>query len=149
LFLGLEEERRPTMEQRRRVPRRSTGWFGMCHIEGESDPEWRDCQVANVSSLGMGLRLQHFWPSEIVGRQITVEAPAAGDSINVRFGGVITHAERTAGSVVRIGIEFDELTEFELAVAGVLSLLVGNEPVESSPEADQEASFYAISRPNA
>ena len=121
----------------------------MCNIEGESDPEWRDCQVANVSSLGMGLRLQHFWPSEIVGRQITVEAPAAGDSINVRFGGVITHAARTAGSVVRIGIEFDELTEFELAVAGVLSLLVGNEPVESSPEADQEASFYAISRPNA
>ena len=78
-----------------------------------------------------------------------MEAPAAGDSINVRFGGVITHAERTAGSVVRIGIEFDELTEFELAVAGVLSLLVGDESVESSPEADQEASFYAISRPNA
>jgi hypothetical protein len=149
LFLGLEGEERPIMEQRRRVPRRSTSWFGICHIEDESDPEWRDCQVANVSSLGMALKLHHFWPSEIVGRQITVEAPTAGDSINVRFAGVITHSERTAGSVIRIGIEFDGLTEFELAVAGVLSLLLGSEPVEPSPEADQEALFYASSRPNA
>ena len=108
------------MEQRRRVPRRSTGWFGMCHIEGESDPEWRDCQVANVSSLGMGLRLQHFWPSEIVGRQITVEAPAAGDSINVRFGGVITHAERTAGGTdgdQRIRHQFADIRDHHFILA--------------------------------
>ena len=123
------------MEHRRRVPRRSAGWFGICHIEGESDPEWRDCQVADVSSLGLGITLHHFWPLELVGRQITVEAPAVGD--------------RTAGGVIRVGIEFDGLTELELAVAGVLSLLVDRDLVAPPPAADQEAPDLARARPNA
>jgi hypothetical protein len=137
------------MEHRRRVPRRSAGWFGICHIEGESDPEWRDCQVADVSSLGLGITLHHFWPLELVGRQITVEAPAVGDSVNVRFAGVITNADRTAGGVIRVGIEFDGLTELELAVAGVLSLLVDRDLVAPPPAADQEAPDLARARPNA
>jgi len=137
------------MEQRRRVPRMSAGWFGICHIEGESEPEWRDCQVIDVSSLGLGITLHHFWPLELVGRQITVEAPAVGGSVNVRLAGVITNADRTAGAVIRVGIEFDGLTESELAVAGVLSLLVDSDLAELPQTADEDAPNLAIARPRA
>jgi hypothetical protein len=137
------------MEHRRRVPRRFAGWFGICHIEGESDPEWRDCKVADVSILGLGITLHHFWPSNLVGRQITVEAPAVGDSVNVRLAGVITNADRTAGGVIRVGIEFDGLTELELAVAGALSLLVDRDLVGPPPAADEDAPDLAMARPNA
>ena len=112
------------MEHRRRVPRRSAGWFGICHIEGESEPEWRDCLVVDMSTLGLGVTLHHFWPSELVGRHISVEAPAVGDSVNVRLEGVIRNADRTSGGVIRLGIEFDGLTESELAVAGVLGAFI-------------------------
>ena len=137
------------MEYRRRVPRRSAGWFGLCHIEGESDPEWRDCRVVDVSSLGLGISLHHFWPSELVGRQVTVEAPAAGDSIDFRLAGVITNADRTAGGVVRVGIEFDGLTELELAVAGALSVLVDHDLVGPPLVAVADAPDLAIARPSA
>ena len=76
--------------------------------------------VADISILGLGISLHHFWPSELVGRHISVEAPAVGDSVNVRLEGTIRNADRGSGGVVRLGIEFDGLTESELAVAGVL-----------------------------
>jgi hypothetical protein len=135
------------MEYRRRVPRRSAGLFGVCHIEGESDPEWRDCQVADVSSLGLGITLHHFWPSELVGRHISVEAPSVGESINVRLEGVIRNAERTTGAVIRVGVEFDGLTESELAVADLLNTLINRDLVAPPPAVDEDAPDYAISRP--
>jgi hypothetical protein len=135
------------MEHRRRVPRRSAGWFGVCHIEGETDTEWRDCMVADISILGLGISLHHFWPSELVGRHITVEAPAVGDSINVRLEGVIRNADRTAGGVVRVGIEFDGLSDSELAVADLLNSLINRDLVTPPPMVDDGAPDYAISRP--
>lgn len=137
------------MEQRRRVPRVSAGWFGICHIEGESDPAWRDCQVIDISMFGLGITLHHFWPLELVGRQISVEAPAVGDSVNVRLEGVIRNAEQTAGGVIRVGIEFDGLSESELAVATVLGALIDPGVGASSPVAEEKAADYAISGPNA
>jgi hypothetical protein len=137
------------MEHRRRVPRRSAGWFGVCHIEGETDPEWRDCMVADISILGLGISLHHFWPSELVGRHISVDAPAVGDSINVRLEGVIRNADPLAGGVVRVGIEFDGLSESELAVADVLNTLIHQDLVAPPPEVEEGAPDYAISRPTA
>ncbi len=135
------------MEHRRRVARRSAGWFGLCHIEGESEPEWRDCTVADISMLGIGITLHHFWPSELVGRHISVEAPAVGDSINVRLEGTIMNADRASGGAVRLGIEFDGLTESELAVAGVLGALINRDLVAPPLVADQGAPDYAVARP--
>lgn len=135
------------MEHRRRVPRRSAGWFGFCHIEGESEPEWRDCTVADISILGLGITLHHFWPSELVGRHISVEAPGVGDSVNVRLEGTIRNADRTSGGVVRLGIEFDGLTESELAVADVLSTLITRDLVAPPSVAGEGAPDFAIARP--
>lgn len=137
------------MEQRRRVPRRSAGWFGICHIEGESGPSWRDCRVIDISMLGLGIALHHFWPSELVGRHISVEAPAVGESLNVRLEGVIKNAEPTSGGVVRVGIEFDGLSESELAVATVLSTLIDRDVDADAPAAAAAVADYATSTPNA
>lgn len=137
------------MEQRRRVPRLSAGWFGICHIEGESDPGWRDCQVIDISMFGLGITLHHFWPLELVGRHISVEAPAVGNSVNVRLEGVIRNADQTSGGVIRVGIEFDGLSESELAVATVLSALIGPDVGASSPVVEEKAPDYAIARPHA
>jgi hypothetical protein len=135
------------MEQRRRVPRMSAGWFGICHIEGESDPSGRDCQVIDISMFGLGISLHHFWPLELVGRHISVEAPAVGDSVNVRLDGVIKNAEQTSGGAIRVGIEFDGLSESELAVATVLSALIPDVSA-SLPVAEEKSADYAVSRAN-
>jgi hypothetical protein len=135
------------MEHRRRVPRRSAGWFGICHIEGETDPDWRDCLVVDISILGLGITLHHFWPSELVGRHISVEAPAVGASVNVRLEGVIKNADRATGGVVRVGVEFDGLCESELAVASVLSSLIPRDEDASVPATEKEHPDYAIARP--
>ncbi len=135
------------MEQRRRAPRRTAGWFGLCHIAGETEPEWRDCMVADISTLGLGITLHHFWPAELVGRHISVEAPASGDAVNVRLEGVIKNADRMSGSVVRLGIEFDGLTELELALADVLHEFIDSETVAPDPVAGEETPEYAIARP--
>ncbi len=137
------------MEHRRRVPRLSAGWFGICHIEGESDPGGRDCRVIDISMFGLGITLHHFWPLELVGRHISVEAPAVGDSVNVRLEGVIRNAQPTSGGIVRVGIEFDGLSESELAVAAVLGTLIGPDIGASSAVAQESAADYAIARPNA
>jgi hypothetical protein len=137
------------MERRRMIPRRSAGWYGVCHIEGETDPKWRDCLVADISIFGLGISLHHFWPSELVGRHISVEAPASGASVNVRLEGVIRNADRVSGGVVRVGIEFDALTESELAVAGVLSTLIDRDPLIPPSGPDEESADYAIARPTA
>ena len=128
------------MEHRRRVVRRSAGWFGICHIEGESDPSWRDCQVIDISLLGLGITLHHFWPAELVGRHITVEAPAAGDAVNVRLEGTIKNADRGSGGIVRMGIEFvGVISESELAVADALGSLLDGEVGVSTLVAEQKA----------
>jgi PilZ domain len=135
------------MERRRMIRRRSAGWYGVCHIDGETDPEWRDCQVADISMLGLAIRLHHFWPSELVGRHISVEAPASGASVNVRLEGVIRNVDRVSGGVVRVGIEFDALNESELAVAGVLSSLIDGDALIPASMPDEKSADYAIARP--
>ena len=96
-----------------------------------------------------GVTLHHFWPSELVGRHISVEAPAVSDSVNVRLEGVIRNADRTSGGVIRLGIEFDGLTESELAVAGVLGAFIDRDLIVPPPAADEGVPEYTIARPNA
>lgn len=127
------------MEDRRRVSRRSAGLLGLCHIEGESDPAWRDCRVTDVSTLGLGITLHHFWPSQLVGRQITVEAPA-GDAANIHLVGIIMNADRSSGSVIRVGIAFDGLTVLDVTQADILRALVEQNFAGPLPEPAVEIS---------
>jgi hypothetical protein len=110
------------MERHRRVPRQTAGWNGFCHVEGESASGWRDCRVVDISMLGIGIRMQHLRPSELLGRRVAVELPAVGESINIRLEGEVKHVVRSAmRASVRIGIEFDRLSNTERSILEALS----------------------------
>jgi hypothetical protein len=92
------------MPFRRRVPRQRAGWDGVCQIEGEFAAR---CRVIDISMLGVGLTLDHPSPYALVGRHITVDLPAVGDSASMRVEGRVTNARLTLRTTVRLGIEFE------------------------------------------
>jgi hypothetical protein len=108
------------MEYRRRVSRQAGSWAGFCHIEGESPAGWRDCEVIDISPLGLGIAFHHPEPWELVGRRISVDAPAIGSSVNIRLEGEIRNAAPAMEGGVRVGIEFVGLSEEEVAITSVL-----------------------------
>ena len=110
------------MDNHRRADRQMAGWNGSCHIEGEGASGWRDCRVVDISVFGAGIRMQHLRPSELVGRRISVELPAVGESVNLRLEGEIRNAARTVlRATVRVGIEFDGLSNTERSILHALS----------------------------
>ncbi len=110
------------MDNRRRTARHTAGWNGLCHIEGEGASGWRDCRVVDISVFGVGIRMQHLRPTELVGRRISIELPAVGESINLRLEGEIRNATRTAlKATVRVGIEFEGLSNTERSILHALS----------------------------
>jgi len=117
--------RRVNMENRRRVPRQPAGWVGLCHVEGGSVVGWwQDCRVIDISMLGLGITFQYPRPSELVGRGISLEVPAAGDSVKIRFEGEIKSATAAIPEgTVRVGVEFVGLSEAERAITAVLSVM--------------------------
>lgn len=92
------------MQFRRRVRRQRAGWDGVCQIEGEFSAR---CRVIDISMLGVGITLDHPSPYALVGRHISVDLPAIGDSAGIRLEGKVTNARLTLRTSVRLGIEFD------------------------------------------
>jgi hypothetical protein len=127
LLKGAWEKEETNMEYRRRVPRERAGWDGLCQIEGELATH---CKVDDISMFGLGLTLNYSFPpqpegrrnvyagttigdsvTELVGRRISVDVPAVGDSVSIQLQGKVANAKRMSGEVVRVGIEFDRLAE--------------------------------------
>jgi hypothetical protein len=125
---GLPEEVRmeegSTMPFRRRVPRQPTEWDGICHIEGESADEWRECRVVDISMLGIGITLDFPSPSQSVGRHILVDVPA-GD-VSIRLEGKIANSKLIRVGTTRVGIEFDLSSDSEPGTATEQSALSEN-----------------------
>jgi PilZ domain-containing protein len=92
------------MQFRRRVPRQPAGWDGVCQIEGEFAAR---CRIIDISMLGVGLTLDHPSPYALVGRRISVDIPAVGDSASLRLEGKVANAKLTLRTSVRLGIAFD------------------------------------------
>jgi hypothetical protein len=112
------------METRRRVPRQHAAWKGLYLIEGrQPSTEWQECEVLDISMLGLGLALIEHRVEELIGRNICVDLPAIRDSVGVRLDGIIKNARRIDVPTVRIGIEFIEMAAVEEAVATVLGAL--------------------------
>ena len=127
LLKGAWEKEETNMEYRRRVPRERAGWDGLCQIEGELATH---CKVDDISMFGLGLTLNYSFPpqpegrrnvyagttigdsvTELVGRRISVDVPAVGDSVTSNSRVSSPNAKRMSGEVVRVGIEFDRLAE--------------------------------------
>ena len=114
------------MPYRRRVPRQPADWVGLCHIENESAARWRDCRIFDISMLGVGITFEYPSATELIGRRISVEVPAVGDSVRIRLEGEIKNASRIHEGSIRVGIEFVGLTEAERAITTVLSSMSGS-----------------------
>ena len=112
-------------EGRRRVPRQKAGWRGLFLLEDEAPvTAWRDCEVLDISMLGIGLTIVDLRDNELVGRNICVEFPAVADSVSVRLDGIIRNARRVDDLLVRVGIEFIGMSTVEQAIATVLGALM-------------------------
>jgi hypothetical protein len=78
--------------------------------------------VLDISTLGVGIKMQHSHPSDLMGRRVSIELPAVGDAVNIRFEGeVMNVAEAALPGTFRIGIAFNQLSVTERAILEVLS----------------------------
>lgn len=109
------------MDNRRRADRQSAIWIGSCHVEGESSDLWRDCGVFDASTLGVGMdiRLHHPDSSELLGGRITVRLQI-GDSTDITLTGDVRNVKDGPDGIVRVGIEFVDLSEIERTIVALL-----------------------------
>ena len=97
--------------------------MGSCHVEGEPADQWLDCGVFDFSSFGLGMDLRH--PSDLLQRRVSVRLPA-GPSIDVTLTGEVRSAKSGPDGVIRVGIEFMDLSKTERAIIDRLKLGVGS-----------------------
>jgi hypothetical protein len=113
------------METRRRVPRHDAGWTGICLIEDDVPvTDWRECDVLDISMLGLALAVADHRVDDLIGRNISVEFPAVSDSVSVCLDGIIRNARRIDARLVRLGVEFVGMSTVEQAIATVLGALI-------------------------
>jgi c-di-GMP-binding flagellar brake protein YcgR len=114
--------------KRRRAPRVGTlGWIGRYVVDDDPDTDWYQCELLDLSILGAGLVLFPFPPRQaesLIGRVLIVEVhPEAGDSIHVGIKGRAVFTERRSDGFLRVGLEFEDLSETEQQVLQVMKLL--------------------------
>jgi hypothetical protein len=73
-------------------------------IEGDPEERWRQCRVVDVSTLGAGLELFDVTPDEMAGQTIIL-------SVDLR--GEVKHAVADRSDGLRVGIQFEDLTDAE------------------------------------
>jgi hypothetical protein len=95
--------------------------MGSCHLEGEPSHLWQDCGVFDFSTLGVGMDFRHPGASDLVGRRITVCLPVGG-SIDITFTGAVRNLKAGPDGILRVGIEFVDLSEEELYMVDLLEL---------------------------
>ncbi|HEX4433642.1 MAG TPA: PilZ domain-containing protein [Acidimicrobiales bacterium] len=109
------------MDDRRRAPRQFAVWLGLCHVEGDTLQIWHDCGVFDFSALGIGMDFRHPEGTELVGRRISVRLPV-GDIVDMTLTGEVRNTKPGPDGIVRVGIEFDGLSEDELYIVDLLTL---------------------------
>jgi hypothetical protein len=91
---------------RRLLPRQFTDWNGRYMIEGDPDGVWRPCRVVDVSTLGAGLELYGTSPDELAEQRIIL-------SVDLR--GEVRHTGAADAEAIRVGIQFEDLSDAESA----------------------------------
>ena len=89
---------------KREAPRQVVHWEGEFTLEGERLALWRRCRLLAVSTSGSGLELLDVTPEEAIGKEITLA---------VKLRGTVQRASMTPKRLVRVGLQFVELTPTE------------------------------------
>jgi hypothetical protein len=108
-----------TVENRRRAERQSAVWIGLCHVQGDSLDHWRDCGVFDLSEFGVGMDLRHPDAPNLVGRSVSVRLPI-GVSMDMTLTGQVRNAKDGPDGIVRIGIEFEDVSDTERSIVDLL-----------------------------
>ncbi len=91
---------------RRLLPRQFTDWHGRYMIEDDPEERWRPCRVVDVSTLGAGLELFDITAEEMDGRSIILSVDLKGE---------VKHTVSGRSDGLRVGIQFEDLTDAENA----------------------------------
>jgi len=112
------------MERRRRVPRVSAGWLGKYRVEDDPQSDWGECQLIDISIVGVGLELFGVVPDDLIGHQLAVEVHTpVGASVSIRLVGEVRNSGPGPEGGTRAGMEFVDLSETEQQMLHVMELL--------------------------
>lgn len=114
------------MELRRRVPRiRTEGWWGKCTIEDDPESGWSECELLDISLLGVGLEV--FGGADdydLIGHRIVVSVePPTGRAVSLRLVGMVRDVSEGTTGGIRVGMEFVDLSETEQQIVKTMELL--------------------------
>ena len=118
------------MEPRRRAPRVTTEqWLGRCAFDDAAEPpQWMECQVVDVSVFGAGVVLWTESDDELIGRTVVVEvSPPIGESLQLQLIGRVRWAARESSYHVRVGLEFENLSQIEESIVRLVEQLQGEQ----------------------
>ena len=108
-----------TVENRRRAERQSAVWIGLCHVQGDALDLWRDCGVFDLSAFGVGMDLRHPDAMHLLGRSVSIRLPV-GLSMDMTLSGEVRNAMEGPDGIVRIGIEFEDVSNTERSIVDLL-----------------------------
>lgn len=113
------------MELRRRAPRVGTnGWIGRYTVEDDPDEGWRECEVVDISLLGLGVELFGDVPEKIIGKRLVVHVQGpVGNSVSIRLAGEVRYLGNGRAGGTRAGLEFVGLSETERAILKAMEVL--------------------------
>ena len=111
------------MQHRRRAPRVQADWPATWTLYGPGGPSGQGV-VLDVSLIGFGLEVLGPPLEGLVGRGVTVEAPAVmGSCVNIRLAGQVVRQDPYDQGTTRVGVEFLDLSESEQSVLNVMRIL--------------------------
>lgn len=106
---------RDTMtELRRLLPRQFANWRGKYAYEGDSEVNWHDCRIIDISTSGAGLELLDSEDDEVVGNHILL-------AIHLR--GEVRNAAPGRDDSLRAGVKFVGLSQLEIDYMDSLAVL--------------------------
>ena len=113
------------MEFRRRAPRIKTqGWQGRCRLEGQPVSAWAECNVVDLSLLGIGVEIAGGELGDLVGHELVVEVQTpVGHSVRLEVVGLVRNQALLTSGRTRVGIEFDDLSDTEKEILKVVEQL--------------------------
>lgn len=112
-------------QRRRRVPRvNAENWPGKYVVDDDPSSGWHECQLIDLSLLGMGLEVFGPGATGLIGQRILVHVDVGeGKSIALRLAGVVRNANTGSSGGTRVGIEFIDLSEGEQSVLRMMEHL--------------------------
>lgn len=106
-------------ERRRRVPRQLIKWPAAFQIEDDST--WAECDVVDISVIGVGIETIAKLPFDLLDRKFSVEVHTpAGASVTLGLAATIRYMVPRPNGKMRLGGEFAGLSEVERSILETL-----------------------------